>query len=61
VNPQIGGTGTDKLTLEDLNGQAITNPTCNTPGFAGCDGMPAAVSLAHVADMEEHGVPGTHA
>jgi hypothetical protein len=61
VNPQIGGTGTGNLTLNDLNGNPIINPTSNTPGFPGFDGMPAAVSLAYVAYMQEHGVPVTYA
>jgi hypothetical protein len=61
VNPQIGGTGPGNVTLDDLNGQPITNPVSNTPGFPGFDGMPAAVSLAYVADMQEHGIPVTYA
>jgi hypothetical protein len=61
VNPQIGGTGAGNLTLNDLNGNPIINPTSNTPGFPGFDGMSAAVSLAYVADMQEHGVPITYA
>jgi hypothetical protein len=61
VNPQIGGTGPGGLVLNDLNGQPIINPTSNTPGFPGFDGMSAATSLAYVADMQEHGVPITYA
>jgi hypothetical protein len=61
VNPQIGGTGTGGLVLNDLSGQPITNPVSHTPGFPGFDGMSAAVSLAYVADMQEHGVPVTYA
>jgi hypothetical protein len=61
VNPQLGGTGTDNLTLDDLNGQPIVNPTSNTPGFPGFDGMAASVSLAYIADMQEHGIPVTYA
>ena len=61
VNPQLGGTGAGNLTLNDLNGQPIMNPTSNTPGFPGFDGMPASVSLAYVADMQEHGIPVTFA
>jgi hypothetical protein len=61
VNPQLGGTGPDHLTLTDLNGQPIINPVSNTPGFPGFDGMPASVSLAFVADMQEHGIPVTYA
>jgi hypothetical protein len=61
VNPQIGGTGQGGLILNDLNGQPIVNPTSNTPGFPGFDGMSAATSLAYVADMQEHGIPITYA
>ena len=61
VNPQLGGTGTDNLTLTDLNGQPIVNPVSNTPGFPGFDGMPASVSLAYIAYMQEHGIPVTYA
>jgi hypothetical protein len=61
VNPQLGGTGPGNLTLNDLNGQPIVNPVSNTPGFPGFDGMPATVSLAYVAYMQEHGVPVTYA
>jgi hypothetical protein len=60
VNPQLGGTGTGNLTLDDLNGQPIMNPVSNTPGFPGFDGMSAYVSLAYVAYMQEHGVPITY-
>ncbi len=55
VNPMLGGTGSGKLALNDLNGQPITNPDSNTPGFPGFDGMTASVSLAYVAYMQEHG------
>ncbi len=61
VNPQLGGTGAGNLTLNDLSGQPIINPTSNTPGFPGFDGMPATVSLAYVAYMQEHGIPITYA
>jgi hypothetical protein len=61
VNPQIGGTGTGGLVLNDLAGNPIINPVSNTPGFPGFDGMSASVSLAYVADMQEHGVPITYA
>jgi hypothetical protein len=46
--------------LTDLLGQPITDPFGN-PGFPGFDGMSAAVSLAYVAAMQEHGVPITYA
>jgi hypothetical protein len=61
VNPQLGGTGTGNETLNDLDGQPIMNPTSGTAGFPGFDGMPASVSLAYVAYMQEHGVPVTYA
>jgi hypothetical protein len=61
VNPQLGGTGSGNLTLTDLSGQPITNPVSGTPGFPGFDGMSAYVSLAYVADMQEHGIPVTYA
>ena len=38
-----------------------TNPVSNAPGFPGFDGMSAYVSLAYVADMQEHGIPVTYA
>jgi hypothetical protein len=61
VNPQLGGTGSGNLVLDDLNGQPIMNPVSGTPGFPGFDGMPAAVTLAYVADMQERGIPVTYA
>ncbi len=61
VNPQLGGTGAGNETLNDLAGQPIVNPVSNTSGFPGFDGMSAAVSLAYVADMQEHGIPVTYA
>jgi hypothetical protein len=61
VNPQLGGTGAGNLVLNDLAGQPIMNPVSGTPGFPGFDGMSAAVSLAYVADMQEHGIPVTYA
>ncbi len=58
VAPQISSS----LPLTDLNGNVIQD-TANPPhiGFPGFDGMSAAVSLAYVADMQEHGVPITYA
>jgi hypothetical protein len=38
--------------LKDLNGKGIT-------GFPGFDSMAPAISLAHVAAMQENGVPVT--
>lgn len=61
VNPQLGGGRPGNLTLNDLNGQPIINPVSNTPGFPGFDGMPASVSLAYVAYMQEHNIPVTYA
>jgi hypothetical protein len=61
ANPQLGGSGAGNLVLNDLNGQPIVNPVSNTPGFPGFDGMAATVSLAYVADMQEHGIPITYA
>ncbi len=61
VNPQLGGTGSGNETLNDLSGQPIMNPTSNTAGFPGFDGMSASVSLAYVAYMQEHGIPVTYA
>jgi hypothetical protein len=56
VAPQISST----LPMTDLSGDVIESPTGNI-GFPGFDGMEAAVSLAYVADMQEHGVPITYA
>jgi hypothetical protein len=46
--------------ITDLFGDPVTDPT-DTPGFPGFDGMLANVSLAYVADMQEHGIPVTYA
>src|SRR5260221_140825 len=58
VAPQISSS----LPLTDLNGLVIQD-TANPPhiGFPGFDGLSAAVSLAYVAAMQEHGVPITYA
>ena len=56
VAPQISPSGP----LTDLNGNVIQDPGGHV-GFPGFDGMPAAVSLAYVAAMQEHGVPVTFA
>jgi hypothetical protein len=56
VAPQISPT----LPMTDLNDNVIQSPTGNI-GFPGFDGMEAPVSLAYVADMQEHGVPITYA
>jgi hypothetical protein len=46
--------------MTDLNGNVIQDPSGHI-GFPGFDGMSAAVSLAYVAAMQEHGVPVTYA
>ena len=46
--------------LTDLNGNVIQDAAGHI-GFPGFDGMEAAVSLAYVAAMQEHGVPVTYA
>jgi hypothetical protein len=56
VAPQISPNGP----LTDLNGNVIQDPKGNI-GFPGFDGMSAAVSLAYVADMQEHNIPVTYA
>ena len=56
VAPQISST----LPMKDLDGNVIQDPFGNK-GFPGFDGMEAPVSLAYVADMQEHGVPITYA
>jgi hypothetical protein len=56
VAPQISPNGP----VTDLNGNVIQSPTGNV-GFPGFDGMEAPVSLAYVADMQEHDVPITYA
>jgi hypothetical protein len=48
------------VALTDLSGSPIVDPF-NQPGFPGFDGMSAAVSLAYVAAMQEHGIPITYA
>jgi len=56
VAPQISPNGP----MTDLNGNVIQDSTGDV-GFPGFDGMSAAVSLAYVAAMQEHGVPVTYA
>jgi len=56
VAPQISPNGP----VTDLNGNTIQDPQGHV-GFPGFDGMSTAVSLAYVADMQEHGVPVTYA
>jgi hypothetical protein len=55
VAPQISPSGP----LTDLNGNVIQDPQGHI-GFPGFDGMPAVVSLAYIAAMQEHGVPVTY-
>lgn len=58
VAPQISPGGP----LIDLDGNVIVNTDNGPfPGFPGFNGMKAAVSLAYVAAMQEHGVPVTYA
>ena len=56
VAPQISPT----LPMTDLFGNVIVSSKGKI-GFPGFDEMEAAVSLAYVADMQEHGVPITYA
>jgi hypothetical protein len=56
VDPAIAGSPT----VNDINGNPITDPRGN-PGFPGFDGMPAAVTLGYVAQMQEAGIPVTYA
>lgn len=56
VAPQISPNGP----VTDLDGNVIKSDTGNI-GFPGFDGTSASVSLAYVADMQEHGVPVTYA
>ncbi len=55
VAPQISSS----LPLKDLNNIVIQDPQGHI-GFPGFDGMLAPVSLAYVADMQEHGIPITY-
>jgi hypothetical protein len=60
VAPQI----TASLPMRDLDGNVISNAAADGtqyPGFPGFNGTSAAVSLAYVAAMQEHGVPITTA
>jgi hypothetical protein len=59
VNPLLTGQPAS-TPLTDLLGQPITDPF-GQAGFPGFDGMSAAVSLAYVAAMQEHGIPVTYA
>ena len=57
VDPAITG---GNPAVDSIDGNPITDSAGN-PGFPGFDGMSAYVSLAYVADMQEHGVPVTYA
>jgi hypothetical protein len=60
VAPQISAS----LPMRDLDGNVISNVApdgTQYPGFPGFNGTSAAVSLAYVAAMQEHGVPITTA
>ena len=59
INPLLTGQPSS-VPLTDLLGAPIVDPF-NQPGFPGFDGMSAAVSLAYVAAMQEHGIPVTYA
>jgi hypothetical protein len=59
VDPLLTGRA-PSVALQDLFGNPIVDPF-NQPGFPGFDGMSAAVSLAYVAAMQEHGIPVTYA
>jgi hypothetical protein len=57
VNPAITG---GSAVVKDTTGAPITDPFGH-PGFPGFDGMPAAVSLGYIAQMQEAGIPVTYA
>jgi len=60
VAPKISAS----LPMTDLDGNVIANSAADGtqyPGFPGFNGTSAAVSLAYVAAMQEHGVPITTA
>ena len=59
INPLLTGQPAT-VPLTDLLGQPVADPFGN-PGFPGFDGVSAAVSLAYVAEMLEHGIPITYA
>jgi hypothetical protein len=59
INPLLTGQDASHP-LTDLLGNPITDPF-GQPGFPGFDGMSAAVSLAYIAAMQEHGIPVTYA
>jgi hypothetical protein len=59
IDPILTGKAAS-VPLTDLLGQPIADPF-GQPGFPGFDGMEAAVSLAYVASLQEHGVPVTFA
>lgn len=58
INPVL--TGRKGVPLHDLFGKPIVDPF-GQPGFPGFDAMEAAVTLAYVAAMHEHGVQVTFA
>src|SRR5262249_41371455 len=59
INPLLTGQSAAPP-LTDLLAQPSTDPFGN-PGFAGFDGMSAAVSLAYVVAMQQKGIPVTYA
>ena len=56
VNPEIAG----GPVVNDIDGAPITDSHGN-PGFPGFDSMSAATTLGYVAQMQESGIPITHA
>ena len=48
------------VAVTGLDGQPAVDPF-GQPGFPGFDGMPASVSLAYAAEMQEAGIPITYA
>jgi hypothetical protein len=60
IDPVLTGTGDASVALTDMLGNPIVDQF-GQPGFPGFDGMSAAVSLAYIAAMQEHGIPVTYA
>ncbi|HVW24751.1 MAG TPA: hypothetical protein VHC69_05245 [Polyangiaceae bacterium] len=58
IDPILTGQAAS-VPLTDMLGNPITDPF-GQPGFPGFDGMEAAVTLAYVAKMQEHGIPVTY-
>ena len=60
INPLLTGQPATRRRSPTCSASPITDPF-GQPGFPGFDGMSAAVSLAYVAAMQEHGIPVTYA